>query len=158
MNEEVREKVLGLLRGYPRMLREIALLRYQLDHMSVVSGDEMIESMNFSHGDSLSGVSNSGVSNKTQNIALNYQAAMARESEELRNGLRLNLHELEEERDELLRRIDLLGDDQTMVLRTYYIERKTWDETARILNFSKRTALRIRDAAISELCRIYMAL
>ena len=149
MNEEIKANVLALLRGYPSLQREIALLRYQLDHMSEVSGDDMIESMNFSHGDSLTGISNPGVSNKTQSIALNYQAETARESEELREGLRLNLYELEKERDELLRRIGLLGDDQAMVLRTYYIERKTWDETARILNLSKRTALRIRDAAIS---------
>ena len=158
MNKEIREKVLGLLRGYPRMQQEIALLRYQLDHLSLVSGDDMIESMNFSHGDSLSGVSNPGVSNKTQNIALNYQAATTRESEELRDGLRRNLHELEAQCDELLRRIGLLESRQADVLRLYYVERKTWAETADAMYISERTAQRIRDNAIFELCRIFEAL
>ena len=65
-------------------------------------------------------LSNPGVSNKTQSIALHYQAATARESEELRNDLRLNLHVLEEKKDELLRSIELLEDRQADVLRLYY--------------------------------------
>ena len=158
MNKEIREKVLGLLRGYPKMVQEIAILRYQLDHMPAVSEDDMIASMNYSHGESLTGASNPGVSNKTQSIALNYQAVMAREREELRKGLRLNLHELEEKKDELLRSIELLEDRQADILRLYYMERKTWSQISSTIYVSERTAQRIRRSAISELCRIYEGL
>ena len=158
MNKDVREKVLNLLKGYSRMVQEISILRYQLDHMPALSEDDMIASMNFSHGERLAESSKYGVSNKTQSIALSYKEAMAREREELRKELRLNLHELERERDELLRRIDLLDGEKALVLRLYYIDNKSWDETAVNLGFSKRTAQRIRDIAVSELCRIYEAL
>lgn len=158
MHDEVKEKVLGLLRGYPKLQHEITLLRYQLDHVPEIDGDEMIASMNFSHGENRTGASNSGVSNKTQNIALNYQTALTRENQELRDGLRRNLHELEAQRDELLRRIGLLDERQAAVLRLYYLEKKTWTETASAIYASERTAQRIRRDAVSELCRIYKAL
>lgn len=158
MHDEGREKVLGLLTDYPRLEKEITLLRYQLDHPPVINENEMIESMNFSHGDGQMGAANPGVSNKTQSIALNYQATLTRENEELRKGLRLTLYALESERDELLRRIDLLESDQASVLRRYYIEGKRWNEIAVSINVSVRTAQRIREKAVSELCEIYKAL
>ena len=157
MNKEIREKVLGLLKGYLGIQREITLLRYQLEHMPVVNGDEMIASMNFSHGDGQVGASNPGVSNKTQSIALNYQSALEKENAELQEGIHARIRELEYQKDTLDRWINLLEKREADVIRLYYCERKSWDETAEALRFSIRTTYRLREKAISELCETIYA-
>ena len=64
MNMEIRAHVLQLLEDYPERERKIALLRYELEHPTQISLDEMIDSMTFSSGDSINMAKNR-VSNKT---------------------------------------------------------------------------------------------
>ena len=51
MNMEIRVHVLQLLEDYPERERKIALLRYEMEHPTQISLDEMIDSMTFSSGD-----------------------------------------------------------------------------------------------------------
>ena len=113
--------------------------------------------MNFSHGDGQVGASNPGVSNKTQSIALNYQSALARENAELREGIHARIRELESQKDTLDRWINLLEERAADVIRLYYCEGKSWDETAEALSFSIRTTYRLREKSISELCETLYA-
>lgn len=59
-----------------------------------------------------------------------------------------------EEAEALIGRV---GDaTQRAVLRTYYINARSWQETARILHLSDRTTFYIRRRALAEFGRIYV--
>ena len=46
MNGEIKNYVLQLLESYPERTRKIALLRYELEHPSQITSDEIISAMN----------------------------------------------------------------------------------------------------------------
>ena len=73
--QKVREQVMRILEEYPDIQRKIALLRYELEHPSLASADEMIESMAFAKHEGISQMKGH-ISNKTLYIALNYQEQM----------------------------------------------------------------------------------
>lgn len=66
--------VMTLLQSYRATKRKIEQLRYELEHPTRVTPDEMIEAMNFAKGDG-EGRPSGCVSNKTLYIAMNFQSA-----------------------------------------------------------------------------------
>lgn len=50
MREDIRMKVLDLLKTYPDNMRKIAQLNYELAHPSQISATEMLEAMAFKKG------------------------------------------------------------------------------------------------------------
>lgn len=69
---EKRASVQHLLEQYPELIRKISILRFELQHPSTVSPDDMINIMNFGHRTSEGHVSGV-ISNKTMYIAMNYR-------------------------------------------------------------------------------------
>ena len=51
MNHNAKDQVLSLLQNYRATKRKIEQLRYELEHPTRVTPDEMIEAMNFAKGD-----------------------------------------------------------------------------------------------------------
>lgn len=74
MKENTKNLVMTLLQSYRATKRKIEQLRYELEHPTRVTPDEMIEAMNFAKGDG-EGRPSGCVSNKTLYIAMNFQSA-----------------------------------------------------------------------------------
>lgn len=72
MREDIRMKVLDLLKTYPDNMRKIAQLNYELAHPSQISATEMLEAMAFKKGNG-ERHSVGEVSDKTLYIAMNYR-------------------------------------------------------------------------------------
>lgn len=72
MNAEIKKRVINLLDSYHRRARQIALLRYELDHPARVTENEVIEAMSYARQEE-TGRPAGHISNKTLYIALNYQ-------------------------------------------------------------------------------------
>ena len=68
----IREYVLRELENYPRILRQIAVLRYEMEHPAKVSEEEMLDAMAFARGEH-TGSAPGHISDKTFYIAMNYR-------------------------------------------------------------------------------------
>ena len=66
--------VMSLLQNYRATKRKIQQLRYELEHPTHVTPEEMIEAMSFAKGEG-KGRPSGSISNKTLYIAMNYQDA-----------------------------------------------------------------------------------
>lgn len=143
MNKSDHERVLRVLNDYPNMMRKISILRYELEHPTTVTPEDMLEAMNYAHGDG-GGVPSSTVSNKTLYIAMNYQYEAERANNEIRDQILARLLPLEQK----IKRVDyylgLLTENEEMVLRRMYIEKMRLSETATTMNISVWTARRLQ--------------
>lgn len=154
MSQNVRSTVLRLLKGYPTMQRKIALLRYEMEHPSYVTPEEMIGTMNFAKGEG-SGLETGHVSNKTLYIALNYQQRADQENADMMNELAARLLELERDERRLEHHVALLDRRKADVIRLSYFEQKSWEEVGKALGVAIRTAQIIRRQAVDELVKMY---
>ena len=81
MTKNIKNYVIQELEAYPRILRQISVLRYEMEHPAHVSAQEMLDAMTYACGDR-TGSSPGHVSDKTFYIAMNYrQKAAAANSE-----------------------------------------------------------------------------
>lgn len=154
MNMEIRVHVLQLLEDYSERERKIALLRYELEHPTQISLDEMIDSMAFSTGDNTNMAKNH-ISNKTLYIALNYQQKAERINRETADEITAHLVELEQTQDRLKNYISLLDERQRDAIQYLYVEKLHIKEVARKLGIALRSVHKVRDAAIDKLTEMY---
>ena len=154
MNMEIRVHVLRLLEDYPERERKIALLRYELEHPTHISLDEMIDSMAFSSGDSINMAKNH-VSNKTLYIALNYQQRADHINREVADEIAAHLVELEQTQDRLKNYIALLDERQRDIIKYLYVEKLHIKEVARQLGIALRSVHKVKEAAIDKLTEMY---
>ena len=154
MNMEIRVNVLQLLEEYPERERKIALLRYELEHPTHISLDEMIDSMAFSSGDSINMAKNH-VSNKTLYIALNYQQKADHINQEAADEIAAHLVELEQTQDRLKNYIALLDERQRDAIQYLYVDKLHIKEVARQLGIALRSVHKVKDAAIDKLTEMY---
>ena len=154
MNMEIRVHVLRLLEDYPERERKIALLRYELEHPTHISLDEMIDSMAFSSGDSINMAKNH-VSNKTLYIALNYQQRADHINREVADEIAAHLVELEQTQDRLKNYIALLDERQRDAIQYLYVKKFHIKEVARQLGIALRSVHKVKDAAIDKLTEMY---
>ena len=124
--------------------------------MSLNSSDEVIDSMSFGHGENMGGSSNKGhISNKTMYIALNYQERMECMNAETTNEIAQRLLELETEQDRIRYYVSLLEKREARVIRSFYIEGRSWEEIAQEIAVALRTVHKIKNRAISHLAELY---
>ena len=94
MTKNIKNYVIQELEAYPRILRQISVLRYEMEHPAHVSAQEMLDAMTYACGDR-TGSSPGHVSDKTFYIAMNYRqkaaAANSEISEEISAKLRLSV-------------------------------------------------------------------
>ena len=154
MNIEIRAHILQLLEGYPERERKIALLRYELEHPTQISLDEMIDSMTFPSGDSINMAKNH-ISNKTLYIALNYQQRADHINREATDESAAHLVELEQTQDRLKNYIALLDERHRDVIQYLYVEKRHIKEVARQLGIALRSVHKVKDAAIDKLTEMY---
>jgi len=154
MSDNTKNQVLDLLTNYKSDCERITLLRYELQHAARISQDEMIEAMNFSHGDGTADRSGH-VSDKTFYIANQFRAEAAERNNEVIHEIADRLVELEEKINRLEYYMTLLKDQERQALRAIYYENCTLQETSEALGVSKWTVRKLRDAAVDRLVSMY---
>lgn len=155
MNSDMKERMVSLLEDYSKRERQIALLHYEMQHTVRISPEEMINTMALSHSDGMGGSSKSHISNKTMYIALNYQEQMERMTTETTNEIAQRLLELETEQDRIRYYVSLLEKREATVIRSFYIESRSWEEIAQEIDVALRTVHKIKSRAIKHLAELY---
>jgi len=155
MEIDMKARVTQLLETYAERERQIALLHYEMQHTARISPEEMINGMSLGHSDSMGGSGHGHISNKTMYIALNYQEQMERINKESINDIADKLLQLEGEQDRLRYYVSLLQRREADVIRQFYFEGYSWEETAKKTGVALRTAHKIRNRAIDRLAEWY---
>ena len=154
MDNDMRLRVISLLETCQERKRKIALLHYELDHSAHTSGNEMIESMAFGHGEG-GGYTDGHISDKTFYIALNYQSRAEKLNSDLKKEIVEQLVELEHEQERLEYYVSLLEKRQSDVIRLSYLKGYSQNEVARDLSIVPRIVRRLRDEAVDKLAELY---
>ena len=144
MREDIRMKVLDLLKTYPDNMRKIAQLNYELAHPSQISATEMLEAMAFKKGNG-ERHSVGEVSDKTLYIAMNYRNEAFRKNREVFKDYHSLLVPLERETERLRYYISLLD----------HFEQESWDAISQKMGLTPKPLRRLRDAGIDRLAEMY---
>ena len=150
MSPDDTQRIISDLNDYTNIKQKISILRYELEHPVTVSPEEMLESMNFAHGAG-GGFTVGSVSNKTLYIAMNYQSAASQANAEITDHILSRLLPLEQKIKRMDYYLGLLGKDEELVLRRFYIEKQRANEIASALHTSVWSARRLRDKAVEKL-------
>jgi hypothetical protein len=154
MKRDTRTQVIQLLESYNTRERQIAVLQYALEHPTGIREDQMIETMNFAHGDG-GGRAEGHISNKTMYIALNYGEQAEHLNRKERDEVARRLIELEREQNRLKYYISLLDERQAWVIQLSYIKKIPQDQAAAELQVSIRTVQSLKGRAIAALTEMY---
>lgn len=155
MNTDMKERVMELLRTYPKRKREIDALRYELANPAQVSRAEQLEAMAFAHGDTEGRPSIGHISDKTLYIALNYQDKVDKLNSSVVDEVAGQLIETEQEQSRLEYYVSLLEPRQTEVIRRIYFKPESQGAVAKALNISVRTVQVVKAQAIDALVELY---
>ena len=153
MNTEIRSQVIYRLENYPELVRKRNILRYELEHQTGVSDDEVLEAMSFFKRES--GIPCGNISDKTMYIALNYHDKAERLNSEARNELVKRLLPLERELEKLEYYVKLLPEREQYVISQKYFERKRQQEIAKLLEVSTWTVRKCHSDGIDRLVEMY---
>ena len=149
MGPTCKSYVLELLENSSHRLRQIELMRYELQHIPQVSDSEMIEAMSLP---SLTSSEKAANSKAVPDVALSYKKTAERMNAEALGELVSAYMDLWREHDRLLHYIGLLDERQGQL---YYFESYGWTDVAKAMHMTVRTAQRIRQQAVDELEKLY---
>ena len=155
MSKEMKAHIVRLLENYSKRERQISLLHYEMQHGARSTPEEMIEAMSLGRGDSMGNSGKDHISNKTLYIALNYQERMDRMNVEAANEIAQRLLKLEAEQDRIRYYVSLLEKREAEVLRSFYFEGYSWEETAKKTGVVLRSVYKIKNKAIDHLAELY---
>lgn len=152
---EQRKRVIKILSGYPLKKKHINVLKYELEHPSHVSEEELIESLSLAKSED-GGVKSPGhISNKTMMIAMQYQDAAERINSDVVAEIIQELSALEAEVARIDYYLTLLEEGKALVLRRYYIEQRSWAELGAEFHLSQRALIKRRDDGVGELAEMF---
>lgn len=154
-NAEQKKRVVETLKSYPKKQKQISLLRYELEHPSHISEEELIESLSLTKSEAGGGKSPGHISNKTMMIALQYQDAAQRMNSDVVAEIAQELSVLESEVERIDYYLTLLDEGQALVLRRYYIEQRPWSEIETEFGLSQRALIKRRDEGVAELADMF---
>lgn len=154
-NTDMKARVISLLESYSKRERQIALLHYEMQHTAHVSPEEVIDTMSLGHGDGMGSNGKGHISDKTMYIALNYQERMDHMNAEAVNEIAQRLLELEAEQDRIRYYVSLLGKREAEVLRLFYFDGYSWEDTAKKIGVVLRSVYKIKNKAINHLAELY---
>ena len=97
---DIKDYVIQELESYPRTLRQIAVLRYELEHPVQVSTEEMLDAMAFARGEHLRSTPGH-ISDKTLYIAMNYRQKANEVNAEISRETSTKLLELERKKNRI---------------------------------------------------------
>lgn len=111
----VKDYVIQELESYPRTLRQIAVLRYELEHPVQVSTEEMLDAMAFARGEHF-GSAPGHVSDKTLYIAMNYRQKANEVNAEISGEISAKLLELEHKKNRIEYYVGMLDSRKAEIL------------------------------------------
>jgi hypothetical protein len=149
-------RVEKLLKEYPTLIRERNCLAHQIAHFRGVTAEDVIESMYtpFMDGER---VQTSGISDKTAQIALNYQERMERINREWFEHLEHRLKLLTDELSFFESALDSLSGRLPAVMRALVVRQSTWDIVQTEYHIGRATLSAYRKQAIAELDELFAA-
>lgn len=139
MVENIKNYVIRELESYPWLLRQIAVLRYEMEHPVHVSAEEMLDAMSYARGDCIR-TAPGHVSDKTFYIAMNYQQKADAANNEISEEISVKLLELERKKNRIEYYVRMLNSRNASVIRLCFFEGKTIEDTAEELGISAKTA------------------
>lgn len=152
MEKEIEKYVLMLLEGYSATSRKINLIRYELQHHKTVSPEEMIEAMALSRKE---GQANNLFPHDVEGIALCYREIAEKFNRAAADDILTEYLSLLRERERLLYYIGMLEPQQSAVVHGHYVQQRSWLDISKAMGITKRTAYKIRKAAIETLVQYY---
>lgn len=153
--QEMREKVLALLKAYPEMKRQIALLQFEREHPAQVSEAEVIGGLALSRPIGETVHQPGYISDKTMRIAMLVQDETTRLNYETKMEIEQELRSIEDTIHKLEFYVSNLDRKQEEVIRLIYFELKTWREIQDELHISSRTLKNRRNDGINALTEMY---
>ncbi len=147
-------RVEKLISEYPQMVSQKKCLAYQLAHFRGLSPEDVIISMYTAHHEG-ERVQTSGTSDKTAQIALNYESRMLRLNREWYEHLEKELVELTDELNFFEGALRALPGNLSQIMWDLVVEGMTWDAVADIHHMSRANVGKIRRRAIRELDKLY---
>ena len=141
-----------LLEDSSHRLRQIELMRYELQHIPQISDSEMIEALSLPSSTNSEKAANSKA---VPDVALSYKRTAEKMNAEVLGELASAYVNLWREHDRLQHYIGLLDERQRRVLQLYYVESYVWTDVAKAMHMTVRTAQRIRQQAVDELAKLY---
>lgn len=150
----MREYVLRELESYPRILRQIAVLRYEMEHPAKVSEEEMLNAMAFARGEH-TGSAPGHISDKTFYIAMNYHQKTEDAKKGISDEIAAKLTELERKKRRIDYYVGTLEPRRAQIIRLCFFEGKTLEKAAEELGVSVKTAQLDRKKALEELMELF---
>lgn len=147
-------RVEKLISEYPQMVSQKKCLAYQVAHFRGLSPEDVITSMYTAHHEG-ERVQTSGTSDKTAQIALNYESRMVRLNREWYEHLEKQLVELTDELNFFEGALRALPPNVSQVMWDLVVEGMTWDTVADIHHMSRANVGKLRKRAILELDKLY---
>jgi len=147
-------RVEKLISEYPQMVSQKKCLAYQVAHFRGLSPEDVIASMYTAHHDG-ERVQTSGTSDKTAQIALNYESRMVRLNREWYEHLEKQLVELTDELNFFEGALRALPVNISQVMWDLVVEGMTWDTVADVHHMSRANVGKLRKRAILELDKLY---
>ena len=145
-----------LLEHYQKDTSKMEALRYEISNPRRVTSEEVIEAMNFGHGDGDGGsIAKGHISNKTLYIATNYNERTETLNREASDEVVDLLNAMNEEHKRLLHYISLLKEKDRKIIQETYIEAKTREELSEIYGVSQKSVSAMRKQAVENLCVLY---
>ena len=129
----VKDYVIQELESYPRTLRQIAVLRYELEHPVQVSTEEMLDAMAFARGEHF-GSAPGHVSDKTLYIAMNYRQKANEVNAEISGEISAKLLELEHKKNRIEYYVGMLDSRKAEIIRLCFFKGMTIEEAAAYSN------------------------
>ena len=154
MNDEVKNKVIELLKTTPERLRTIDMLYFEYQNSVLISPDEMLEAMAYAHGEG-GGFVPGTISDKTVSIALNYEEKAAQANEDAIFEIQKNLVSLYQVQRRLDKYISLLTPICQELIHLRFYQRQPWKNVASQTELSPRAAQRHMKKAVDDLCEMY---
>lgn len=137
MTVNIKSYVIQELEAYPRILRQIAVLRYEMEHPVHVSAQEMLDAMTYARGD-CTGSAPGHVSDKTFYIAMNYRQKAAVANSEISEEISAKLLELERKKSRIEYYVGMLDSRKANVIRLCFFDGRTIEDAAEELNISAK--------------------
>lgn len=156
--QELKQKMIQLLKAYATNIKKLALLRNELSSFTHVTPDEMLETMIFSKCESGARPAVGHVSDKTAHIAMSYRQKASEVNESILNEISAQIWELERRQSRMETCLTQLPSEQADVIRGLYFEGQHPRDLAESLHLSERTILRYRDRAVTGLIEMYLTL
>lgn len=149
------QEVEEIIRGYHQMKKQLNIAKFQLEHFSGISEEDVIESMCFSHSEG-ERISTNSISDKTAKTALNFEKRKEQLNDDLYNFYFKEYKELSEKISFFEYAISQLSGDLPSIVLDLFINKCTWDDLSAKYHVSKAMIGKYRKKAILELTDIYI--